>query len=377
MVMWRSAFIVSLLLFASPAVAGDLGKASDGYVYFHRTGADEATHDVAVDECANLSASIAQPYLMRVAAAGHSPAADSIGNLIAGAIQDAQQNHLDRRQFLANIENCMVVRGWDVVRVDEDEGRRVSALSQPEQAAMLSRWVGATEVHGEIVRTFQPIPTETMLVHGVYDHLPPPSLSLTAGAHRFSPKLSPADPTGWRPIKPSDPGATQAPDASVIVVRMLTSAPGHQLALLFAKVDEAAQGQDKPRMDYVMVASPVRFLWGHGPALETTFVVPVQPGRWRLLSSWGISLCLGGPAFDVRPGEAVFAGSFDAAAKDYLAPDMSPAPAVAALRDTALAARLRPAGWENRVVTPCALGWANIIYAYDIPGAPKAVSADP
>ncbi len=45
--------------------------------------------------------------------------------------------------FTANIENCMVAQGWEVVRLDEAEGAALAAKSAADQAAALSSWVGA------------------------------------------------------------------------------------------------------------------------------------------------------------------------------------------------------------------------------------------
>jgi hypothetical protein len=130
-------------------------------------------------------------------------------------------------------------------------------------------------------------------------------------------------------------------------------------------------------MDFFEAVSPVRFMGGPGPLLEKTFVIPAPPGRWRLLGPQGISLCIGGPAFDVAPGEAVFAGSFDAAAKDDLAPDMSLDSVEPTLSDHALAARLRPARWTNGVAAPCNLASAIVLYRYDMPGAPQVTGNSP
>ena len=87
-----------------------------------------------------------------------------------------------------------------------------------------------------------------------------------------------------------------------------------------------------------------------------------------MLGPQGGSRCIGGPAFDVKPGDAVFAGSFDAAAADYMAPAPSLDSVTPTLHDAALAARLKPATWLNGVKSPCGLAWAVLLYRYDMPG---------
>ena len=96
----------------------------------------------------------------------------------------------------------------------------------------------------------------------------------------------------------------------------------------------------------------------------------VPPGRWRLQSIGPASFCLGGPAFDVGAGEAIYAGAFDAGSP--YAPDMALAPAQAALGDKVLAARLKPAAWTNGELFPCSLLTPSTIYVLELPGAPFA-----
>jgi len=175
-------------------------------------------------------------------------------------------------------------------------------------------------------------------------------------------------------VKPWSGGPIPA-GAAAIVVRMWTSAPRHQLILDFVRgdVDGSFSGS---ATDIFQTDSPVRFLWASGPLLQKTFVFVVRPGRWRLLGPIGISLCLGAPAFDVGPDEAVFAGSFDAAAKDYLAPDLSLDAVRPTLTDQTLAARLKPAEWVNGVTSPCGISAATVLYRYDMPNTRHVDSAE-
>jgi hypothetical protein len=349
--------VPSTLAAAQPQ-AGDLFRASDGYTYFHRAGQDLQWHDAAVVDCERKAIQLTNDILAYET--------KPLAVIVAGPLQATAE----RRNWAANVENCMLARSWEVVRVSDEEGKRIAALLPGERAAILASWVGAAEVHGEVVRTFSPLKTLWPLrqpAPSAFTPIPPPSLSLThiadAGPVPHLPKLDVRD-------LGASSDAQVAPDAAVIVVRMWTSAPRHQSVLVFGKID-AARG-DEQTAELFKVASPVRFLWGPGPLLQTTYVIPVEPGRWRLLvAAQFIRLCLGHPTFDVGPGEAVFAGSFDAAADDILAPDMSLAPAVATLHDPALAARLKPAQWINAGTSRCdvSLNPGGQLYRYDMPSA--------
>jgi hypothetical protein len=128
-----------------------------------------------------------------------------------------------------------------------------------------------------------------------------------------------------------------------------------------------AQAAALPALTYFTVSSPTKPAKG-STALETTYVVAVPPGRWRLQGSGAVSFCLGGPAFDVGASEAIFAGGFDAV--HPYAPDMTLAPAQAELADAALAARLKPADWTNGESFACSALTPQTIYVLELPGAP-------
>jgi len=150
----------------------------------------------------------------------------------------------------------------------------------------------------------------------------------------------------------------------------VTSAGQAKMQWTLVRMDDAtAAGAELPALTYFAVASPKPSSKG-GPTSEKTFVVTVPPGRWRLEGAGPASFCLGSPAFDVGPGEAIFAGTFDA---DHpYAPDMTVAPAQSALSDAALAARLKPASWANGETFPCSALRPAVVYVLELPGAPFA-----
>jgi hypothetical protein len=360
---WRlppSSLLLLAALLGAPAtaVAATMDRPSDGYVYFHRAGADMARHDAAIDECIREVAGTQQPVIERI------PTGPLTAMLLKPA-HDAQQHGADRVAFDANLEDCMVARGWDVVRVDDAEGKQIAALAQPQQATASAAWVGAEQAHGQVVRQYGPIDAQSW--KGGVEMTPgPPSLSVTAGVHDLS-RLDTlpfsAKPAQWRQLQVGDVKAGAAASASVIVVRV-TSAGEGKTHWTFARMDEpTAQGVGLPGLTYFEVAST-------GSVSQKTYVVTVPPGRWRLLGIGSASFCLGGPAFDVAAGEAVFAGAFDGG--HPYAPDMTLAPAQSALRDAALAARLKPASWTNGETFPCSALRPATIYVLELPGAPFA-----
>jgi hypothetical protein len=78
-----------------------------------------------------------------------------------------------------------------------------------------------------------------------------------------------------------------------------------------------------------------------------------------------LSLCLGGPAFDIAAGDVVYAGSF---APNRLAPDMAMEPAKAAFPGLSTAvAKLKPAEWINGAQGQCE---GTYLYAMELPNRP-------
>jgi hypothetical protein len=193
----------------------------------------------------------------------------------------------------------------------------------------------------------------------------PWSLSLTAGVHDLSKLVDDSGrPGDWRTLQVGEAGTQVTPAASAIVVRVMAAAPA-QTSWTFVRLDAPSPGAALPGLTAFTVARQ-----GKEPAGAKTYVISAPPGRWRLQGVGAASFCLGGPAFDVGAGEAVFAGAFDASAP--YAPDLDLGPAKAELGDTALAARLKPARWSNGESFPCGVMQPSTIYVLEIPDAPFA-----
>src|SRR6202000_241926 len=147
--------------------------------------------------------------------------------------------------------------------------------------------------------------------------------------------------------------------SSVVVFRMFATNPPN-IGMLFLRDRDGAT----PPMLF-KGNSPTHLLW-HAPLPEQTYAFVVPPGRWHMAEFRFTSFCLGGPAFDLAPGEALFAGSFDAQ-KPFM-PDMALEPAQNALGDTALAKQLHPARSSNGASFACDAVPANTIYVLEYPG---------
>ena len=70
-----------------------------------------------------------------------------IGGLIAGAIQQSAARRANRRA-------CLLFKGWRLVEVDDAERERVAAMSDEKRDAYFNEILGAAEVKGKKVKTW-------------------------------------------------------------------------------------------------------------------------------------------------------------------------------------------------------------------------------
>lgn len=155
----RALAVGGLGALAAPTAAADLNRSTDGYTYFHMSGAQRADHDRDIWECRAVAGQLRQemmePYSARAVrewTAGDTPlirfshgAGEAIAGSVFQAIEDSKTNRV-------NTENCMVAKGWEVVVVPPAEAK---ALSGKSLQAALDRWVGAAAPHGDVARTFR------------------------------------------------------------------------------------------------------------------------------------------------------------------------------------------------------------------------------
>ncbi len=369
-----------------PAAAVNLTRKIGGYTYFNRQGADAAAHDAALKDCVADAANASQPDTYVYGGGSF------LGAMVAAAVEAGIEYIADKRGAQANVENCMVVKGWRVVRLSDADGAAIAALDQPGRAARLAPLVGREPPEGSIARVWGNDAASARTVrlgnagrvgHGSVSLMslaPPPKSAPGAPADPPAPKPPKRPPTaGSKSVSLAKLGEPPAGSA-VIFFRVKGTSFHSPLQLGFqregAKPDEPAWRTDA--QPYFLNAGKGLLFKAKGGDVYA-YVVP--PGHWRLAEIGDLLMtldfCLGAPAFDVAAGEVVFAGDFDMGA-ETLAPDLNPDTAKALLAATpALAARLKLARYVNGSVNQCgvaiqeATGTApSYLYAFEIKGAP-------
>lgn len=374
--------VAALAALASPAAAqADLTRASKGYTYFHRVGADMAAHDAAVKHCVLQASYAAQTDPHSMGDMGNS-LGEYVDRAIIRGLTGAIAKGVNSDADAANVENCMVVGGWSVIQIDARQGADLARRPREEQHAALAGWMGASAPHGVVVRRFG---NDLIHLATKFDGRPggagPLSLSITAVGEM----PDPSRPRVTRPdyfrlvqagvitetLAPADFGGV-GPDETLIVFRIIDG-PGSDFTGLHFNLDDPKVAFTGSR---IAVHRPSKSMWNK--ADEAIYVFRVPPGRWRMerlrsmlrLQS-SLSFCLGAPAFDIAPGEAIWGGTIAMGGEGRFLPVMDMAPirqSLAASPD--LLARLKPARWMNGVAAEC--GRDSYLYALEIPGAPLA-----
>ncbi|MDP2258352.1 MAG: hypothetical protein Q8J89_01370 [Caulobacter sp.] len=378
--------IVSL---AGPAqaVGVNLYRATAGYLYFNKPGAEMATHDADLANCFVTwqGGVIPGNTIMGIGATG------VVDGLIAGAVQNQMMKGWERARLAVNVEHCMVARGWRLVRLPEAEGRKLAALDRQALTATLAPWVGADIPEGQIVRVWRNEAamgeegmrasspqgaSQTLLSSlSMSEEALPSARSLLLAQDRVR---GPQDPSAPRRVSFS-PGAwlavpTPLPELSPAELSSLP--PG--AALLIIKMS-GAKGASlrferdiglRPEKPYAEIV--LGRLWKAtvvNGRREKIFAFAVPPGKWRLLATGStFDFCLGSPAFEVAAGDVVYMGGFNVEPGVLVQPDMSLEPARELLgAGSELAAKLRPAAWVNGSTAPCR-NWHP--YAYEFSGHP-------
>jgi hypothetical protein len=356
-----------------PSGGADLATMTMGYTYYNRPGADPKSHDAEVADCAAEAARTIS-YDEQI----HNGASQGLmGALIGGALQHAYH----RGAAAAGLENCMVVRGWRVVKLDDAEGAELGKLAPADLAARLAPWIGAENPHGQVARTFHNDAANAASTrYAIRPGHDDTQLSLTAATGgrltQFNSDNRPADSTRdvldakW-PRKALTPQTlSSAPQGGAILLIQIKGLSGRNgvgvtLNRMGAEADIAPSRSDHAP-DVLVAAKGTLFARKEGDL----FAFAVPPGRWRVagLISGGpaLNFCLGAPAFEVKAGEVVYAGSFDLSAAD-IGPDLDLAPAKAWLAGAPQADRLRAAAYFNGTRGACG---NNAIYALEVKGAP-------
>lgn len=343
------------------AQSGNISRMTPGHTYFNRAGAGLAAHDADLRDCAAIANRMnAEESARRGGQAG------LVGGLLESWIAAAAQRGI----VASAIENCMVVRGWRVVSLDESMGRQWEALSPRELRATLSGQIGAASPTGRVVRWWN---NDAARASSKRFELRPPAngrqLGLRAlldgGGSPVATGAPPAPPVlqSWKEMKRTvarEDWSSIPGDRALVIVKMKGVGPKNGVTLSFQRV-----GDDAGR------AEPSFVLFQHGLSGNRQegrfYVFEVEPGRWRLATIHALHLCLGAPAFGVGAGEVVYGGSFDLGSES-IGPDLRLTEAQAFLAGHPISARLRAAQYRNGFTQTCA--GVGSIYALEVPGAP-------
>jgi hypothetical protein len=343
----------------------NLSRPTAGHTYFNRPGADVSEHDRDLLRCI-----------------GHSSPVRSVddemgtGGILGQMITDSA----NRGIMAASLENCMVVHGWRVVRLDEAEGQALSRLAPPELRSKLAPWIGSVRPPGSVVRAWANDAANAAINHfalrpghtkkGQLGLLvlaagssPAPEQSPAAPGDPEKPKIDPKWPKG--PLKPAELAAAPA-GAGIVIVAIrgmgLTRGNGFVFRRIGPSPDVRAAAADH---------GPDRFEALGGPLTGArTLAFALPPGRWRIGSEINglmeLNYCLGSPAFELKAGEVVYAGNLDLKSSS-LRPDLSIDRIRQWLAGTPAAEAVKPAAWTNGSRGPCG---PNSIYALEFDGAP-------
>jgi hypothetical protein len=247
----------------------------------------------------------------------------------------------------------------------------------------LAGWVGSTEPHGEIVRTWDNDAAKADTVYmaeTMFRRHDGVSLSLRTLSDKKAPPPDPSDLSPWQGwpgviVRPSlTPQQVEAPPAGWAIVIFTSTRHG---AAAYPGVVLQREGSDPSdwrwrKAKYIKIgprdavpAAPV------GAISSKTYAFALPPGRWFLRGMIGpVEYCLGGPFFDLHAGEVLDLGGFEFSG-GRLKQDVSLAAGKAFLSEAPEALqKLRPAQWTNGGVWPCET--FRPAYALEFPDTPFA-----
>lgn len=357
---------------AAHAAPVDLTRQSEGYTYFSRPAADM----VALHRELRTCLTVIVPFA-REAPTSFGPVGGAAGSILSGGIRGSMD--------AAALENCMVVRGWRVVRLPDEEGAALSHLNRPRLADRLRGWVGAEAPHGTVIRRWGNDAAKSDTIRTSMPGLSyRPSLSLLSApepAGDLPPPLpagAPRDNKGiiFRAAKPAELASIPA-DSALLVITLRNSDQRSSSLLRLQRLGPDSQTpvwlvDKKP---YALNLAVPKRTKGSGPLVGQTTAYVVPAGRWALAGiSDLLTLCMGAPFFEVRPGDVIHTGAIDFGSEG-LPIDPDTTPASAHLADApSLQRQIRPASWRNGATFPCG-GYQYALEYPDLPFEPTYVRA--
>ena len=322
------------------------------FTYFNRPGADLSALDADLGTCVDIIRSM--PPI---------PGTPGVVGILPGLIDTANQNSFAR----INLENCMVFHGWRVVAIAKEEGAKLISLPREQLDDWVAQWVGATEPHGSIIRTFSNVVLKqpnSLTVVWPY----PSSLSLSESRFNWQalagPKIGAKSLPGAGVIlKPLKPDQLVSPPSgkALLVVRVIRSAgqSGPEMSFVRAPAAGSETGFDKKSIEAIVARTSDK----QGQAQTSIF--SVSPGTWYIYDVTAANTCLSTPYFQISAGDVVFLGTF--LLDDHLSLDLDPTPVGAALPGERQS-QLRVATWKNGLQRACDGLYATAI---QLPGLPS------
>lgn len=378
----KSWMALALALVANPGAAqappASIADITPGITYFNRPGADRTSLTADLDDCRETIKTL-----------------DFGDDVVAGGIIGAMVNgHANAVNTSASYENCMVVKGWRVVRLSSPEDQTIAGQSQADIIQSVEPWIGSETPHGDVVRVWgndaaraSVLRDSTLPVHMLskqlglsfltpYKPIPEDELSAAKALKKLEDKYRrPAKlDARWpkRPLKPTELTSVP-PESAIVIVRVKGVSMRYGNGVLFARMP--ASGDAPP--SYVdrapdILDAGVGAIFGKPDGNWMIFAAP--PGRWRL-SAMGllyyVTLCLGGPAFEAKAGEVIYAGTFDLSSETF-GPDLDLAAPKSYLSGQPAASSVHAASYVNGARGRCDNPFYNsrFLYALEIPGAP-------
>lgn len=367
---FKEAAAACALLGAGAAWAGEpveIGQVARGLVYYNRPGATVKQHNTELAECSVIAAK--SHTKMRYTVVGQSGVPYDM-TWLHDLIWGASIAGLDA----VRVENCMLVRGWRVVRPLEQEGEGLAALSIPELASRLEPLIGAASPPGEVARSFGNEALHPGSYRTATYPLPPAKQQLSLKLFAAQGDVKPPEP--WPLTEPTIDRRWPAqslktseldkapPGSALIVARVTGISNAHGVGVGFMRMGEGPD--DRPGFRDHMpdtAHATTGFLFAKKDG--NWFIRAVPPGRWRISASNVLNYCLGSPFFEVNAGEVVYAGTFHLEGPN-LGPDLDLEPVRTYLGQAG--PNVRAAVYRNGSRGRCYE--SQVAYALEFPGAP-------
>lgn len=346
--------VVLTLVGAAPVVDQSHYIKVKGFTYLHRAGASAEEHDADVRDCAKRS--LTMPF---------QSSAINFGGLLGSALAEGYNRQTTTLFYVTNVRNCMLLRGWELVLLPDERGQDIADQLGRRDARELGRLVGAPEIEGQLV--YRPRDDDARRGHPVLpDNPKEKSLSLMAvGALPQSLRFGQMRRYSGL-IKPVRDLSKVRPDSTLIVVQTASPYTFH-----FMQLGPPGEGVG-PVVSEFGVGVPATGSGSNFTQHEVLYLFEAPPGYWRIAGSGGIDFCLGAPAFELKPGQAVYAGSLRGGPDGPL--NLDPGiDRVRASLPAAVAERLEPANYVNGATHTCGLGGPSLITTLFFPGYPAAV----